>query len=195
MKSYHRFFSAARFSDAFTHFDQDRARETKEAGCHCGGRLHVADFPRKPRGGPSGLDSSHNMRLSFCCDRDGCRCRATPESIRFLGRRVYFGAVVVLVSAMRHGVTKLLAAKLYRMIGVSERTLRRWRQWWLATFTATSFWTSERGRFMPPVTQADLPCSLLRRFPDQNGSLDLGAVLRFLSPLTTGKAIVPERAF
>lgn len=196
MQGYHRFFNATSFSDAFGHFDEDQACETRKAGClFCGGRLDVANYPRKPRGGPPGLEGSRALRLSFCCDRDGCRRRATPASVRFLGRRVYFGAVVVLVSAMRHGVTKLLAAKLYRLLGVSERTLRRWRQWWLETFTATPFWTSERARFMPPVTQADLPLSLIERFVDPNGSLDLGAVLRFLSPLTTGKAIAPEHAF
>jgi hypothetical protein len=195
MYGYHRFFSATSFSNAFGHFDEDRVRETKMAGCPCGGRLDVANYLRKPRGGPPGLEDSHALRLSLCCARDGCRRRATPPSIRFLGRRVYFGAVVVLVSAMRHDITKLLAAKLYRLLGVSERTLRRWRQWWLETFTASSFWTSERARFMPPVTQADLPRSLIERFLAPNGSLELVAVMRFLSPLTTGKAFAPEHAF
>ncbi|NLS97786.1 MAG: hypothetical protein GXX96_37065 [Planctomycetaceae bacterium] len=36
-------------------------------------------------------------------DRDGCRKRTTPLSVRFLGRKVYLGAVVVLVAAMRQG--------------------------------------------------------------------------------------------
>lgn len=195
MYGYHRFFHATSFSVAFGHFDEDRVREAKRAGCDCSGRLDVANFPRKPRGGPPDLEGSHSLRLSLCCAREGCRRRVTPASIRFLGRRVYFGAVVVLVSAMRHGVTKLLAAKLHRLLGVSERTLRRWRQWWLETFTATPFWTSERARFMPPVTQADLPLSLIERFLAPGGSLDLGAMLRFLSPLTAGKAFAPEHAF
>jgi hypothetical protein len=42
-----------------------------------------------------------NHRFSFCCDRDGCRNRATPPSVRFLGRKVYLGAVVMLISASR----------------------------------------------------------------------------------------------
>jgi hypothetical protein len=41
--------------------------------------------------------------LSLCCSRDGCRRRMTPPSVRFLGRRVYLGAVLVLVSAMQQG--------------------------------------------------------------------------------------------
>jgi hypothetical protein len=37
-----------------------------------------------------------SRRTSFCCHRDGCRERATPPSVVFLGRRVYAGAAVVL---------------------------------------------------------------------------------------------------
>ena len=70
------------------------ARITKAAGCpRCGGRLDRADYPRKPRGGPEG---TAERRLSFCCCRDGCRRRATPPSLVFLGRRVYLGMAVLL---------------------------------------------------------------------------------------------------
>jgi len=34
----------------------------------------------------------------FCCAVDGCRSRATPPSLRFLGRKVYLAAIVVLVA-------------------------------------------------------------------------------------------------
>ena len=195
MKGYHRLFSKASFSDAFTHFDEDQAAQTKKERCPCSGALHVANYPRKPRGGPLGLGGSFNVRFSFCCERDGCRRRSTPKSIRFLGRRVYFGAVVVLVSAMRHGVTKLRIAALHRLLGVSERTLRRWRAWWLEAFTATPFWHSQRSLFMPPVVPLDLPRSLIGRFLDVKGHLDLIAALRFLSPLTSSGSIAAEHAF
>ena len=36
-----------------------------------------------------------SRRFSLCCGRDGCRHRATPPSVRFLGGRVYVGAVVI----------------------------------------------------------------------------------------------------
>ncbi len=74
-------------------------------GCSCGGRLHSANYPRAPRGGPDHLPEEYRSRFSFCCDRDGCRKRMTPPSVRFLGRKVYLGAVVILVSAMRQGPT------------------------------------------------------------------------------------------
>jgi hypothetical protein len=85
--------------------DRDLAAEARAAGCLCGGVLHSARYPRKPRGGPRGLGPEYETRLSFCCAKEGCRRRTTPPSVRFLGQRVYLGAVVVLVSAMEGGVT------------------------------------------------------------------------------------------
>ena len=46
-------------------------------------------YPRKPRGRPCRLGPEHDRRFSFCCAVDGCRSRATPPSLRFLGRKVY----------------------------------------------------------------------------------------------------------
>ena len=64
----------------------------------CGGVLHSVGIRRKPRGRPAGLGEEHDQRFSFCCAADGCRTRKTPPSFRFLGRKVYLGAVVVLVA-------------------------------------------------------------------------------------------------
>lgn len=66
-------------------FDRDLAAEAREQGCRCGGVLHRADYPRKPRGGPSDLGPDYGRRLSLCCAREGCRKRTTPPSVRFLG--------------------------------------------------------------------------------------------------------------
>ncbi len=72
--------------------DEDLAEETRKQGCSCGGRLHCANYPRKPRGAGLKLTEFQRLRVSFCCDRDGCRKRATPRSVRFLGRKVYLAA-------------------------------------------------------------------------------------------------------
>src|SRR6185437_9976147 len=82
--------------------DQDLAQTTRQKACSCGGRLHCANYPRKPRGADA-LPADYAWRFSFCCARDGCRQRVTPPSVRFRGRKVYLFAVVVLVSAMRQG--------------------------------------------------------------------------------------------
>ena len=100
---YHDLPRTARFWSFLLAVDQDLAEETRKKACPCGGRLHSANYPRKPRGTPVQLPERECLRLSFCCDRDGCRKRVTPPSVRFLGPKVYLGAIVILISAMRQG--------------------------------------------------------------------------------------------
>ena len=96
---------------------------------------------RASRGaGPAGSGAEHDRRFSFCCAVDGCRSRATPPSLRFLGRKVYLAAIVVLVAVMRHGVTTSRMERLSQAVGVDRRTVERWRRWWRDSFTATPFW-------------------------------------------------------
>jgi hypothetical protein len=86
---------------------------------------------------------------------------------------------------MTGGVTSRRAAAMEALIGVSVRTLQRWRAWWLRTFPQTAFWKSARAQLMPPPDEARLPASLLERFGDAGGDDGLLACLRFLSPITT----------
>jgi hypothetical protein len=110
-------------------FVDDLASDAREGSCVvCGGRLHRASYPSKPRGGSTALGPEYDRRFSLCCDRDACRKRTTPPTVRFLGRHVYLAAVLVLATAMRHGVTALRAAKLTALLRVSRRTLGRWRR-------------------------------------------------------------------
>ena len=177
----------ARFHDLLLAFDRDLAKAARAAGCgRCGGVLHSARFRRKPRGGPAGLGEDHAWRLSFCCAEDLCRGRTTPPSFRFFGRRAYLGAVVVLVSAMQKGATA--AQELRALVGVSRRTMTRWREWWRPTFVASPFWRWAAAAFMPPVDEAHLPAALLARFSG-DAAARLIAVLRLLLPLTGGTAV------
>ena len=165
--------------------DRDLAAEARAAGCACGGRLHSARYRRKPRGGlPAELRPEYSRRESLCCAREECRRRTTPRSVRFLGRRVFVAAVVVLVSAMTGGLTARRAAQLRAQFGVRERTLQRWRAWWLQTFPRTAFWKGARARLMPTVDEQRVPASLLERFPDPTGA-GLVTCLVFLAPITT----------
>ena len=72
-------------------------------------------------------------------------------SVRFLGRRVYWAAVVILASALRGGLNDRRAQQLSRLIGVPKRTLERW-------------WKNARAQFMPPVETTALPASLIEAF-------------------------------
>ena len=98
---------------ALLKFDADLAAQARAGRCPwCGGPLHSAKYERKPRGALVGLPEGYTERYSFCCGRDGCRHRVTPPSLRFLGRKVYLGVVVVLASMMRHGVNAARAASI-----------------------------------------------------------------------------------
>lgn len=163
--------------------DDDLAAQVQAAGCPCGGRLHSARYRRKPRGAPTLLPPGYRWRQSFCCEREGCRRRRTPPSVRFLGRRVYLGAVVVLVSALVHGPSLSRLRRLKALVGASRRTVERWRRWWLSSFVASPVWEDVRARLID-VEAARLPASLLERFAGEEGER-LQHCLALMRPLTT----------
>ena len=135
--------------------------------------------------GPAGLGEEHDRRFSFCCAVDGCRTRTTPPSLRFLGRKVYLAAIVVLIAIMREGATAARMRQLSELVGVNRRTVERWRAWWRDSFTASPFWQIGRAAFMPPVDHDRLPASLIERFTG-DGAERLVALLRFIAPITGG---------
>jgi hypothetical protein len=164
--------------------DADLAARARAAGCSsCGGRLDVANYRRKPRGVEE-LGDDYAIRASFCCAAEGCRRRCTPPSVRFLGRRVYLGAVVVLASALQRGPSKKAVAELTALLGVTRRTLVRWRQWWSTMFVRSRFWTSLRGRFVPALDETAMPASMLSRVVDADEPVVV-TVLRLLGPAST----------
>ena len=192
---WHRLLHDASFFELLYEIDKEIAAKVRAGNCrHCGGTLDSASYPRKARGGPDDLDEDcASRRLSFCCRRKGCRRRATPPSVRFLGRRVYWGVIVVLQSAMQQGVTGFRARRLQRALGVDRQTVERWREWWLAKFPGTRFWQVARARFVPPIEVTTLPLSLLERFEKKgygDNQSQLVGLLRFLSPITTNSATV-----
>lgn len=163
--------------------DGDLTEETRQQGCaRCGGKLHRSDYDRKPRGGPQ-----WELRFSLCCAREGCRRRHTPPSVRFMGRRVYAGLVVVLVSAMLHGLNPERVQRLREVLGIDRRTLQRWRQWWLVLFVESSFWREARARFMPSLCPKTMPLSLCVSFGIERRDRLL-ELLKFLAPITTPTA-------
>jgi len=182
---YHHLFQVASFWSFLLDIDQQLAATVRNKGCPCGGRLHSAKYPRQPRCGGTNLPASYDYRLSFCCDRDGCRKRATPPSVRFLGRKVHLAAVVVLVAAMRQGPSPRRVRELSKLFEVDRRTIARWRVFWREHFPQTPFWKVNRGRFMPQLAIAELPRALFGAFIHGDGSKeDWGRLLEFLSPIT-----------
>jgi len=164
--------------------DAEFAAETRAGRCpDCEGPLHVADFPRKPRGCPAGVREEYSRRLSFTCG--WCDGRSTPQSVRFSGRRVYVAVMLMLVSPPGTSAARTLGASLE----VPLRTLTRWRRWWRKDFALTRFWQSVRGCFVPPISMAELPESLLERFAGPTSTERLARLLRFVAPLSTRAVI------
>jgi hypothetical protein len=180
--------SDPRLYEALLKFDQDLAAMARAAGCACGGVLHSAVYPRRPRGAPVRLPDGYDRRYSFCCAKEGCRARVTPPSVRFLGHKVHLAAVIVLASAMRHGLSGGRASTLREWLGVSRQTLARWREWWTSVFAATSVWYAKRALVVPPVANADLPGALLDRFSGATEPERLLRFLAFICPATTRSA-------
>jgi hypothetical protein len=85
--------------------------------------LHSARYPRKPRGIRYLLDGAYESRFSFCCATEGCRHRTTPPSVRFLGRKVYLGVIVILMTALAHGLSTTRRLRLIEELNVSAQTL------------------------------------------------------------------------
>jgi hypothetical protein len=172
-------------------FDRRIAEAVAAEGCrHCGGPLYQGNYERKPRGGRlAEAGEAFTLRHSLCCGREGCRKRSLPPSLRFLGRRVYVEAVVLLASVQAMALGTLRQARV--ATGVPARTLRRWGQWWTEAFPRSTTWQHLRARFVPPPpAESELPSSLLDRAQTARGvEVAITGVLllaaRWLSPVTT----------
>ncbi len=115
----------------------------------------------------------------------GCRKRMTPPSVRFLGRKVYLGAVVILISAMRQGPTPRRVRELSTLFGVDRATIARWQAFWRDYIPRTPFWKVARASLVPVVDVVVSPLSLLKAFHcTKEPCQDRGYLLRFLSPVT-----------
>jgi hypothetical protein len=164
--------------------DAGHAEAVRRRGCpRCEGVLDRGDYPRKPRGDLGEAEDAFVKRQSFCCRREGCRKRATPASVRFLGRKVYVAFVVILASAAARATTMIGRGRPARVHGVPARTVLRWLAWWQTTFALGKFWMEAKARFATPVDVATLPASLLRRFGADATAVE--RTLRFIAPITT----------
>ena len=92
---------------------------------------------------------------------------------------------MVLLTVMRQGSTPRSLRELHGSFGVDRRTLARWRHWWQALFPQSQFWRRVKARFMPPVTELELPQSLVARFSGDTRLDRIVRVLQFLAKWAT----------
>lgn len=173
------------FYRALLKLDEEIAAEWRSRGCVvCGAPIDVANYPRKPRTVlGSAWPESDSRRLSLCCRAEGCRKRNTPPSVRFLGRRIYFGAVVLIATFLLGGTTSI--DRISKELGPSRRTLVRWRRWWTRSFPRSESFVRLRSRWVPAVKEDGLPCSLLDRLRGSERERTVLA-LEIMKPLTIG---------
>jgi len=176
------------FFAALFRIDEEIARRVAADRCPvCGGPLHFGNYDRKPRGAriaPEGEEFV--LRFSLCCGREGCRKRATPPSLRFLGRRVYLGVVVIVASVV--ALATAAAAEIRAKTGVPARTTRRWLGWWQGPFISTEVFVAVCARLIG-VAVEQLPASILMRLAGSTTD-QVRTLLELLAPLTTGS--VPD---
>jgi hypothetical protein len=100
--------------------------------------------------------------------------------------------IVVLATAMQQGVAPWRMSRLQDELGMTRKTLDRWRTWWREAFVESRFWKAAKATFSPPVDENGAPRSLLERFGG-DAVERLGALLRLLTPLSTPGDYVPDR--
>jgi len=176
--------------------DFDLAEQVQSKGCpFCNGTLHQANYPRKPRGGPADIPEEYLLRRSLCCAGLECRRRTNPPSALFMGRRVYWGSVIIVVMTLSQGrLCGASLAKLARMFSISHQTIKRWIAWFRDEFPQSAQWHQLRGRVACTVSNDKLPASLvlyfLNHFPSSEQALV--ACLKFLATGSQGLSNVRE---
>ena len=105
--------------------------------------------------------------------------------MRFLGRKVYLGVIIILVTALEQGLTPRRRKQLIEQLDLYPQTLSRWRKWWRETFPTRRCWQAERGNYVPPVETKQLPDTLLGRLQGIDLKHRLCLLLRLIAPLTT----------
>jgi len=145
--------------------DIDLAEQQQRAGCpFCGGALHYATYQRKPRGGPALPDDLYK-RLSFCCGNERCRRRTLPASTLFMDRRVYFRAVILIVTTLsQNKPQKYSKNMLSRMFGADRKTINRWLAYFHDIFLQSKVWKATRGRLSSAVPNLHQPGSLVKYY-------------------------------
>lgn len=121
--------------------DMALAKIAHEKPCqHCGGPLDVANYERKIRG--HGQDGPA-IKFGLCCRQEGCRKRATVESIRFLGGFIYCSLTALLACYFLNRSKKRFKSIL-RRFNLNPRTLKRWNIFWDKIFEKTTFWKEHK---------------------------------------------------
>ncbi len=159
----------------------------KEKGCpFCNGALHQADYPRKPRGPFKSLSEEYQKRHSLCCSCENCRKRSLPPSCRFMGRKVYFWPVILIVMALRQNREESYSAgRLMRLFNIPRNTLKRWFQFFKECFSLLPQWQRVRGLIPTSISNHETPGNLLHFYLNRFKGNAMEALIQCLIVLTS----------
>jgi len=133
--------SDARFLNFASDLDLEFSEKTRLKGCpECGGKLHYARYQRKGRLLEIDLSSDWNSFHGLCCASEGCRRRVRPLSVRFAGRSPFCATLLLLVKLLTSGGSQRSVIALCKELRVSERTLRRWLNFWKRVHAKSVWW-------------------------------------------------------
>ncbi len=173
----------ARIFELMHEIDRDLSDKCKQSSCKwCGGRLHQANYERKPRGGPANLPESYAIRHSLCCG--SCRRRTKPPSLLFWQRRVYWGCVIMVVLTLRQNRSSgYSTGKLMKMFGVGRNTIKSWVLYFRRTYPKSGGWQRIRGRLSGLIANDRLPGDVVELFLESrpDGESGLVGCLGFLA--------------
>jgi len=150
------------FSHLYT-IDKQTAEDYRQLPCpHCGGPLYFSNYKRKPRGEPEGVPEEYFVQFSLCCGTQGCRKRLMPPSCRFLGRKIYWFAVIVcILTDWQNNNEKVTIFDLSIQTGICWNTIKRWLAFFHDTFPAGRTWGMLRGQISACVRNNTLPSSFI----------------------------------
>lgn len=161
------------------------AEKVKAISCpYCGSPLHYSNYERKPRGGLEALPDQYRIRFSLCCSHEDCRRRTLPPSTRFMGRKVYWFAVILSVLTRRLNMPDESSAReINENYGPTRETYKRWISFFKNEFPFTRKWKYLRGRIISTVRDDMLPGSLVNYFINRLKSRKEGliACLKFFA--------------
>jgi len=84
--------------------------------------------------------------------------------VLFWGRRVYWGAVLLVVTTLRQQRSAGCSAQqICAVFGVTRQTLVRWLAYFRDVFPHSQTWQRLRNRWMPPVVPETIPGAVLER--------------------------------
>jgi hypothetical protein len=109
-----------------------------------------------------------------------------PPSVLFWGRRVYWGVVLLVVTALRQQrLEGFTAQRVQDLFGIRRPTLNRWMRYFREIFPRSGSWQRVRGRVSPAVSDQELPSALVKAFLLEHGSPEqaLPRLLSCLNPL------------